>query len=191
MKWLLYFLITLTASLFPIGACMAKQLGRNPVVAKAPIAKTPFQLEAQPAQLVGHYRKPLNLSVVLTDTTDHDVVIRVCFIPCPFNVPVGLQCLRMRCRDLKTGREVRYRWPPPIETVADVQLKESALTIPIDPSRPYVVPFNLSERCVLPPGQYALDLQYDTRHTPAGIKPDPRAWHGVTNKVTVNIRILK
>jgi hypothetical protein len=185
-KWLLPFSIMLIAGLFPIGACMAQQPGQTPAT-----AKTPFELEAQPKQVVAHYRQRLNLSVGLTNTTDRDVMIRVWFTPCPFNVPVSLQCLRMRCRDLKTGREVRYRWPPPIATVADAQLKESAMTIPIHPGKPFVVPFDPSLFCALPPGQYALDLQYDTRHTPTGIAPDPRAWHGVTNKVTVDIRILK
>ena len=190
-KWLLSFFIILTTSLLPIGTCMAQQPGRNPTIAKAPSAKTPFELEAHPAQVVAHYRQPLTLWIGPINTTDRDVYLRVWFIPCPFNAPVDLQCLRMRCRDLKTGKEVRYRWPPLIETVADAQLKESAMTIAIHPGKPYVVPFDPSLFCVLPPGQYALELQYDTRHTPTGIAPDPRAWHGITNKVTVNIRILK
>jgi hypothetical protein len=50
---------------------------------------------------------------------------------------------------------------------------------------------DLRQFCVLPPGNYALTMQYDTAFIPRWIRADKHAWHGATNRVEVRIHISK
>ncbi|HEY3781338.1 MAG TPA: hypothetical protein VGL56_09670 [Fimbriimonadaceae bacterium] len=115
--------------------------------------------------------------------------IRLWFWPNPFIQPTDLHALRLRCRDAKTWKEVKYKWPPPGKSVSDGMGKELTETIP--PGKSWIDPIDFREFCDLPVGSYIAELQYDTRFCPSWVKPDAKAWHGATNKVEIRIRVFR
>ncbi len=159
---------------------------------RAPTRHTPtFALSIWPPQGIAHHSGPIYIQVALSNVTNRDRYTRLWFLPCPFGSHAALNCLQIRCRNQITGKEVQYTWPPPGATVADVQGKEKIMTYKISPGKPVATAFDLRQFCVLPPGKYVLELQYDTRFLPLWIKPDKRAWHGATNRATVKIQVVK
>ena len=146
-------------------------------------------MRAQPRLIIVHRNQSIPIKVALRNVTNHDAYIRLWFWPVPFGPHTDLHCFMLRCRNQITGKEVRYTWPPTQMLVSDAQGKEFPNKIPQGGS--IIAPINLRDFCVLPLGKYIVELQYDTRFTPSWVKPDKRAWHGITNKVIVNLQVSK
>ena len=150
--------------------------------------KNAFQMHAWPKYVVVHRNQSIPVKITLRNMTDGDAYIRLWFWPVPFGPHTDLHSLVLRCRNQSTGKEVQYIWPPAGRTISDAQGKELPDKIPS--GRSVKIPIDLRQFCVLPHGKYVLELQYDTRFVPSWVKPDRRAWHGITNKVTVRIQVL-
>ena len=176
-------LLLLSTCLILVGQSLAKE------TSEAMRSKASFQLYAWPHQVIVHGHQPVNITFALHNVTNHATYIRVWYWPVPFGPRPDLRCLRLRCRNQITGKEVQYKWPPLMKTPSDHLGKELPDLIP--PGKSYIFPYDLRQFCVLPPGKYILDLQYDTRYMPPWVKSDRRAWHGVTNKETVRIQVLQ
>ncbi|MCW3060934.1 MAG: hypothetical protein JWQ02_2755, partial [Capsulimonas sp.] len=144
---------------------------------------------ARPNPTSAHRGQPINLHVKLTNVTSHDAYLWLFFKPTASGADTDMGCLMMRCRNQKTGKDVRYRFGPPGRTTQDAQMKELVDKIPAGSSTSDTI--NLTDWCDLPPGSYLVELQYETQHIPKWIKPDKRAWHGVTNKVLIKVHVLK
>ncbi len=154
-------------------------------------AKPPFVLHVWPQHIRRRYSYPVSIHVALKNMTDDEQYIWTWFNPVPFGRgKYRLKSLKMRCYNLKTCKEVRYLYPfPNGMTEAEGQGKELPDKVPAGHS--IGSSFNLTSFCNLLPGDYILVMQYDTTEISAWIKPDKRAWHGVTNQVRMTIHIAK
>jgi hypothetical protein len=187
-KCVLSLLIIYFAGLMPAGRCQVQKPLLKPAAPKAAI-----EFRATAYRAVVHGKQPVYINLFFKNVTAQDVYLRLWITPpVPFGTNLtDLHCLLMRCRNQATGKEVQYTWWPPQLVPAYVQRKESLMTEEIRPGKTLVTPLPLRYFCVLPPGKYTVELQYDTRFIPSWIKPDKRAWHGITDKETVNIQVVR
>lgn len=148
-----------------------------------------FGLSARPTSVVVHHNQRIPIEFTLTNRSGRDAYIRLWFWPTSFGRHTDLHCFMMRCRDESTGKEVQYRWPPRQDLPADAQGKELPDKIPARRSITFL--HNHRDFCILPPGKYVAEFQYDTRFVPSWVRPDKRAWHGKTNTVSIRIQVLK
>ena len=149
----------------------------------------PFVLHVWPKRLFVHAEHPVNLHVILRNVSGTDQFIWCFMRPVPFGADTDMGSLMTRCRNARAGKDVRYKWAPPGMTTQDAQMKELVETCPAGSSSSRET-INLRDWCVLPRGTYIVEMQFETQHLPTWIKPDKRAWHGVTNVEKVLIHII-
>ena len=149
--------------------------------------RAPFVLRVRPSITYVNYGKPVPLRVFIVNTSSRDRLIYFSFYPVHFGADTDMGCLMMRCRNNKTGNDVQYHYKPPGTTVQDA-LGIKQLTR-ISAHSFNGVTINLRDWCELPPGQYTVELQYETEKIPGWVVPDSRGWHGRTNEVSVSVVI--
>lgn len=152
-------------------------------------SSAPFTLIAWPTSISVQKKQAVNVFICLQNNRYADARTRVWFTPVTGQHQTDLHCLVMRCTNLDTRRDARYTGYPPGKTVADGLGTESTYVVP--PGCFVGASVDMAQFCDLSPGNYRLQLYYDTSFTPSWLKPDKRAWHGVTNTATITIHVSK
>ena len=154
-----------------------------------PVRRTPLTLWAWPTHVYARHGQLVNLRVALENVTEDDIYVRLWFRMVPFGHGTYLKALRTRCVNVITHRQAGYIGFPPGRTTADVSGLEPVEDMFGGCFTGAVVRVDWYYQ--LPPGEYALEMQYNTTYLPTWIRPDKRAWHGATNIVTVRISIKR
>jgi len=177
-----------------IGLCAMNLLStvQQPGNCRRPIRKSKevFHLRAEPAKVTpAELGQPINIKLVLTNHSRRTLKVRIYGWPVPFGTRNQMNCIRLRCTNAVTGKEVKYSWPPDILSVAEAQGREHTEEVP--PGKSWLFPLNLRDYCDLPPGRYRVEFKYDTESIPSWVKPDKDSWHGTTNMVVVQVRVAE
>jgi len=172
-------------ALILIGQVTAHQGG-----SKSGKAGASLELYASPLKLAAHYKQPISIWVAIRNVSNRVVFARLQFDPCPpSELGNSKYCLKAHLRDQKTGVEFIPKVRPVGIANEGIPTAENAYLFRPGSSMGAKVEFQTI--WTPSPGSYTLELQYQTGPLPKSMKPDPAAWHGVTNKVNVEIQILK